>query len=99
MRRIIELPGGTVKPKVVSRVGTLDGMTLVCVLPGLLSASIPIGIDAQITQLYRELLGASLRGFGALLRGIGSQICGFGTFVFPLIVIAGQIHVVGKVKR
>jgi hypothetical protein len=77
----------------------VDGVTLVCFVSGLFSASIPIGIDAQITQLCRELLGALLRSFGALLRGFGSQICGIGKLAVPLIVIAGQFHVAGKVKR
>jgi hypothetical protein len=109
MRRIIELQGGTVKSKVVSpdwRIGEIEGVTHVCLVLGILVASIPIGIDVQITQLCREPLGALLRGFGslecligALLGGFGSSICGIGILKFHLIVFAGQFHVAGKVKR
>jgi hypothetical protein len=99
MRRIIELPAGTVKPKLGVRVGELDGLTHFCLVLNRRSASIRIGVDAQIAEFCREPLGALFRRLGALFRGFGSQICGFGKLTFPLIVITGQLHVAGKVKR
>jgi hypothetical protein len=70
----------------------MDGVTHFCLVLSLCLASIHIGIDAQVAKFCREPLGAVLRGFG-------SQICGLGNLAFPLIVIAGQFQVVGKVKR
>jgi hypothetical protein len=77
----------------------MDGVTHFCLVLSLLLASIRIGIDAQIAEFCREPLGALFRRLGSLFRGFGSQICGLGNLAFPLIVIAGQFEVVGKVKR
>jgi hypothetical protein len=77
----------------------MDGVNHFCLVLSPVLASIHIGIDAQIAELRGEPLGALFRRLGSLFRSFGSHICGLGNLPFPLIVIAGQFQVVGKVKR
>jgi len=57
----------------------MDGVTHVRFVSGRLSASIPIGIDAQITEFCREPLGALVCLIGSSEFLLGAFLGGFGS--------------------
>ena len=89
MRRIIGLPGGTVKAKVRElELGKMDGVMQVCLASCLLVRSIAIEIDAQIAELCREPLGALIGDIGALAFRLGALAFRLGALAFRLGVLA-----------